>query len=45
MELELRAAQREVEMLRKHIKWLEAHYEKLTGHLLKILTLNKIAVP
>ena len=41
----LKGAQREVQMLREHLKWLEAHHKNLTDHLLNMLSLNKIALP
>ena len=45
LEIQLRAAQREAKMLREQLKWLEAHHNQMTDHLLNILSLNQIALP
>ena len=45
LQIRLNAAEREAKMLREHLKWLEVHHQKMTDHLLKILELNKIALP
>ena len=45
LKIMLQGAQREVEMLREHLKWLEVHHKTFTDHLLRILSLNKIALP
>ena len=45
MVVSLRAAQREAKMLREQLKWLEAHHKRVEESLLKILSLNQIALP
>ena len=45
LKIQLRAAQREVKMLREQLKWLEVHHKKVEESLLKILSLNQIALP
>ena len=45
MVVSLRAAQREAKMLREQLKWLEVHHKRVEESLLKILSLNQIALP
>ena len=45
LKFRLSAAEREVKMLREHLKWLEAHHKRVEESLLKILSLNQIALP
>ena len=45
LEIQLRAAHREVQFLREHLKQMEEHHKKLTDHLLNLLSLNKIELP
>ena len=45
LQIRLRAAEREANFMREHLKWLEVHHKKMTDHLLNILSLNQIALP
>ena len=43
LKIRLSAAEREVEMLREQLKWLEAHHKQEKDNLLNILWMNKSA--
>ena len=45
LQIQLRAAEKEAKMLRDQLKWLEAHHKRVEESLLKILSLNQIALP
>ena len=45
LQIQLRAAEKEAKMLREQLKWLEAHHKRGEESLLKILSLNQIALP